>query len=138
MDLLVLIAGILAVILTSFLASVAFARLSGSYRVLRTSLAEIARSEGAEGSLYDLKAEVQIMDFDGLDSPSTLMLVDGDARIQATDPDDLMSGAGITSLVPGDARSLTGTPKALGSYRILGTYESLPWPHLRIRGAKKL
>ncbi len=138
MDLFVLILGILVVAVISFLASIAVTRLSGSYHVVRASLADIAGKEGGEGNLYDLTAEVRLMDFDGLDTPSTLILMDGSTRVQATDPDNLVAGAGITSLVPGEAGTLTGSLKALGSYRIVGTYENLPWPHLRIRGAKKL
>jgi hypothetical protein len=78
---------------------------------------------------------VILLEFEGLGAPSTLLLIDGESRVQASDPDRLLGAgeAGDAHLIPGDPREMRGRERELGTYRVIGTYEDLPLEHIKIR-----
>jgi len=139
MSLLTILAAILAVFIIAIIASAIITRLSNAGRVARVEMGDLVSGYLPPGTLYETMAEVKIVDFTGLDSPSVLVLQAGGSEMQAVDPDGALGIAEATgtSLLPSDPGSMTGEDKILGSYRVICTLEDLPIPHLKVRAARK-
>jgi hypothetical protein len=139
MNLLTIFAAILTVFIIAIIASAIITRLSNAGRVARVEIGDLLAGDLSPGILYEITAEVKMVDFTGLDSPSVLVLSGGGSEMQAVDPDGAlgMDETAGTSLLPSDPGSMVGEEKNLGSYRVICTLEDLPVPHLKVRAARK-
>jgi hypothetical protein len=139
LSLLVILAAILSVFILAFLASTILTRLSGAGDVEKVELGDLVAGRIHPGSLVETTAEVKLLEFHGLDTPRVLILTGKGVSLQAVDPegsiDDVNSQG--TSLMPSDPDSMTGAENCLGVYRLVGTMEDLPIPHMKIRAAGK-
>ena len=139
LSLLIILAAILAVFILAFLASTILTRLSGAGDVVKAELGDLVAGRINPGSLVETTAEVKLLEFHGLDMPRVLILSGEDVSPQAVDPEGSLDDRNTqgTSLIPSDPGSMTGAEKSLGIYRLVGTIEDLPIPHLKIRAAGK-
>jgi len=139
MDPVVLLIAIAVVFAASLLCSYALTRASGSGRLLRVDLAEVVASRLKPGTHFETIAKVELVEFEGLQSPPALLLADGNARIQAIAPRDILGklGTNAVCLLPTDPSRIAGTARTLGTFRVLGSVDDLPVPHVRIRSIAK-
>ncbi len=139
MNLLIVLVGIAAVFVTAFVASVVITRLSGAGRLVKVDLAEILSKNLKSGLLLDTVAELELIEFEGLDTPFALVLVKGDTQIQASIPDGMLDdGVGITSLLPGDPGRMSGSRRSLGTFRVIGQIDEFPVMHLKVKALVKV
>jgi len=91
------------------------------------------------GATFETIARAELVEFEGLLSPPALVLADGDARIQAVAPEDILRdlGADAVCLMPIDPSKMAGTVRSLGTFRVLGSMDDLPVPHVRIRSLSR-
>ena len=135
MNLLVLLVAIALAFAASLVSSYALTRASGVGRLYRVDLAAVVARRVQPGVTFETIARVELVEFEGLQSPPALVLADGDAKIQAVAPEHIQRnlGVGAVCLLPTDPSTMTGTVRTLGTFRVFGSVDDLPLPHVRIR-----
>jgi len=138
MNLLLLLVSIGVVFLLTLVASIVMTRLSGAGRLVQGKVEDISSGMLGPGPLIELSAELELVEFEGLGTPSALLLSQGDDSIQVTLSEGALEGVGPTSLLPTGPSTMTGSRRSLGAFRVIGQVEEFPIRHLRIRALKRL
>jgi hypothetical protein len=134
-DLIVVVLFIGLVFVVVFIVSVLVTRASGVGRLMKVNLDEIASGEFKPGLLLDTVVNLELVEFEGLDTPTTLVLTHEGVSLQASATPELLAeiGVGQVSLLPGDIGGVSGKRRTLGRHRVIGSVDDLPVRHLRIR-----
>jgi hypothetical protein len=144
MDFVLIAAGIGVAFALAAIASYLITRGIGTGRLVPVDIEDLDEIRVKPGQLLDIRADLQLLEFKGLETLPVLLLSSGGTEIQATVSDeslvgDILEPTGYeeTMLLPGDIEGASGRRLELGSYRVIGQIEELPFRHVRIRGMAK-
>jgi len=139
MDLALVLIAIALAFAGSLLFSYALTQASGVGRVRRVDLDAVVACTLQPGIIFETTARAELVEFEALRSPPALMLADGNTRIPAVAPEAILRELGTDGacLLPTDPSKLAGTVRSLGTFRILGSMDDLPVPHVKIRSIAK-